>query len=137
MNSQHLRAFLWLRWRLRVNQWRRGGIANSVLLVLRLVLGVGFAIALFIVFLLIGCFMLADSSPTVLMYFWDGLILGFLFLWTTGLVADLQRAEALSLNNSCTCLFHSAGYSSSTTSAPCRAFTSSFSCLRWLAPAWD
>ena len=29
MNREHLRTFLWLRWRLRLNQLRRGGILAS------------------------------------------------------------------------------------------------------------
>ena len=32
MNWSHLRTFAWMRWRLGVNQLRRSGFANSVLL---------------------------------------------------------------------------------------------------------
>ena len=32
MNGQHLGAFFWLRWRLFLNQLKRGGIANAVIL---------------------------------------------------------------------------------------------------------
>ena len=31
MNREHLKAFLWLRWRLRVNQFRKAGAVNAVL----------------------------------------------------------------------------------------------------------
>ena len=31
MNGRHLQAFLWLRWRLLANQWRRAGRVNAVL----------------------------------------------------------------------------------------------------------
>ena len=32
MNWRHLRAFVWLRWRLLHNHWRRGGTLNAVLM---------------------------------------------------------------------------------------------------------
>ena len=32
MNWQHLRAFVWLRWRLLANRWQRGGTVNAVLM---------------------------------------------------------------------------------------------------------
>ena len=32
MNWEHLRAFVWLRWRLRFNQVRKGGIFNAIIL---------------------------------------------------------------------------------------------------------
>ena len=83
MNGQHFRAFLWLRWRLRVNQTRRGGMVNTILL-----LG---AATVLIVLLGIGLGALAAArrgsntdSKTVftsllfwsLPTFWTGLILG-------------------------------------------------------------
>ena len=39
MNRQHLSAFLWLRWRLRVNQFKRAGTANAVILAILAGLG--------------------------------------------------------------------------------------------------
>ena len=32
------------------------------------------------------------------MYVWDGLVVGFLFSWAIGLLAELQRSEVLSLD---------------------------------------
>ena len=44
MNWRHLRTFVWLRWRLTVNQWRKtgglGAVFAAVVLVAGLVLGV-------------------------------------------------------------------------------------------------
>jgi hypothetical protein len=98
VNWQHFRAFLWLRWRLLLNQMRRGGTANVVLMTLLLV-GAGLlAAALFAIFFLIGFFVLPRASPTGLMYVWDGLVVAFLFFWATGLIIELQRAEVLSLD---------------------------------------
>ena len=34
VNWQHLQAFVWLRWRLLVNQWRRAGAFNAVLMMI-------------------------------------------------------------------------------------------------------
>jgi hypothetical protein len=98
VNRQHLRAFFWLHWRLRVNQMKRGGTANLVLLIILAVGAVLLSCFLFIVFLLLGLFGLESASPTVIMYIWDGLVLGYLFFWLIGLLTDLQRSEALSLD---------------------------------------
>ncbi|HTU88645.1 MAG TPA: hypothetical protein VMF69_00975 [Gemmataceae bacterium] len=97
MNWQHLSAFLWLRWRLQINQLKRGGIANAVILVILAVAAIVSAVVLFVVFLSVGLF-LNDASPTTLMYILDGVVVAFLFLWATGLLQELQRSEALSLN---------------------------------------
>jgi ABC-2 type transport system permease protein len=97
VNMQHLLAFLWLRWRLRSNQMRRGGIANVVMLTILLVASVAIAVGLFFIFLVVGLFALKEASGAVLMYVLDGVVLAFLFFWATGLLAELQRSEALSL----------------------------------------
>lgn len=98
MNSQHLRAFIWLRWRLRINQMKRGGIANFVILtILAIAAGVA-AVGFFVGFFTFGLFALNDASPDGLMYLFDGAVIAFLFLWTTGLLSELQRSEVLSLD---------------------------------------
>jgi ABC-2 type transport system permease protein len=98
VNLEHFRAFLWLRWRLRINQMKRGGVANLIALAILTVAGVVASIVLFFVFLGIGLFALNDSPPVYLMYIWDGLVVAFLFFWIIGLFTELQRSEALSLN---------------------------------------
>lgn len=97
MNGQHLRAFLWLRWRLRVNQLKRGGLLNAVILTILAAASILAGGTLFVVFFFLGLFKLQDASPDVLMYIWDGLVVAFLFSWTTGLLTELQRSESLSL----------------------------------------
>lgn len=97
MNGQHLRAFLWLRWRLRINQLKRGGVANAVILTIATVASVVLACILFVAAFAVGLFALKDVSPAVLMYVWDGLAVAFLFFWFSGLLTELQRSEALSL----------------------------------------
>jgi hypothetical protein len=97
MNGQHLRAFLWLRWRIRLNQLKRGGTANVVILAILTALGAVLAVGLFVGLFLVGLFVLPEAPPQVVLYVWDGLVLAF-FFWATGLLMDLQRAEALSLD---------------------------------------
>lgn len=98
MNREHVRAFLWLRWRLLINQLKRGGIANTI--VLTLIAGGGLMISggLFLVLFFVGFLALGDVSPPVVLYVWDGLIIAFLFAWSIGLLTDLQRSEVLSLD---------------------------------------
>jgi ABC-2 type transport system permease protein len=98
VNPQHFRAFLWLRWRLLVNRLRRGGIANVVVLGILAVFGTFFAVGLFAGLFLVGLFVLADVSPAILMFVWDGVAVAFLFMWATGLLMELQRSEVLSLD---------------------------------------
>jgi hypothetical protein len=98
MNAQHLRAFLWLRWRLRVNRLKRGGTANLVAGAILVGIVVLLGIALFFILLLTGVYALADARPSAVMYAWDAVVAVFLFVWATGVMADLQRAEALSLD---------------------------------------
>ncbi|MGQ0636140.1 MAG: hypothetical protein ACT4QC_16125 [Planctomycetaceae bacterium] len=98
MNWQHLQAFLWLRWRLLVNQARRAGAINSILVTIvtagALLVAVPSSIACFV----IGIYAFPEAPAAQLLYIWDGVIVGFLFFWTIGLMTDLQRSEALSLS---------------------------------------
>lgn len=98
MNWQHFRAFLWLRWRLLVNQLRRGGAANVVILAILAAFGACFVVALFLTLFLVGLFVLPEAPPAVLLYVWDGLVVAFLASWATGLIVELQRSEVLSLD---------------------------------------
>lgn len=97
MNWQHLQAFLWLHWRLLVNQWRRGGAINGILMIVVAWCALILVAPLFIGALVLGIFALPDAEPVHLLYTWDGLLLVFLFFWSIGLVTDLQRTETLSL----------------------------------------
>jgi len=97
MNGQHLWAFLWLRWRLRINQLKRGGIANAVILAILTVAAIASAAILFVICLVVGLYALNDAPPAVLLYVLDGVVGAFLFLWMTGLIQELQRSEPLSL----------------------------------------
>jgi ABC-2 type transport system permease protein len=98
VNWQQFQTFLWLRWRLRINQLRRAGTANFVILAVLAAAALVVAVLLFAGCLLVGLFALPQASPGVLLLVWDGLIVAFLFCWCIGLITDLQRSEVLSLD---------------------------------------
>lgn len=98
MNGQHLRTFLWLRWRLLANQARRWGKLNYVLMMIVAVCAAGLAAPLFIACMLTGFYAFNPSQPAVWLYVWDGLVAGFLLFWGIGLLTELQRTESLSLS---------------------------------------
>lgn len=98
MNVQHLRTFLWLRWRLFANQTRRWGAWNYVLTMIVAAGAVGVALPLFVACFLVGWFAFTETQPVVLLYVWDGLVVGFMFFWGIELLTELQRTETLSLS---------------------------------------
>jgi len=97
VNWQHLTLIIWLRWRLSYNQWRRAGMVNAVLTVGLVIGALISSVLAFFAALIVGCLMLPKAEPDHMMYIWDLLILSFLFLWSMGVVAELQRSEFLSL----------------------------------------
>jgi ABC-2 type transport system permease protein len=98
VNWQHLSAFIWLRYRLRVNQLSRSGIVNQVILSLFAVAGIVAVMGAFFGGLLIGLFAFRHAQPVVRMWVWDGLIVAFLFSWMIGLLTELQRTDGLALD---------------------------------------
>jgi hypothetical protein len=97
VNWRHWQAFVWLRWRLLVNQWRRGGKLNVILFMIITFGSLITVIPLFIGGFLLGLYAIPKAAPAHLMYTWDILIAAFLFFWGIGLVTELQRTEPLSL----------------------------------------
>ncbi len=98
MNWQHLQAFCWLRWRLLVNQWRRAGTVNAVLMMIVAIGALVTAVPSFIACFMVGLYVIPKAAPLHLMLAWDALIVGFLFFWSIGLVTELQRTEPISLS---------------------------------------
>ena len=98
MNWQHLQAFVWLRWRMMVNQWRRAGAFSAVLMMVLAVGAVVAAAPLFIGSFALGVYAIPKGTPMHLLYVCDGLIVAFLVFWIIGLVMELQRTEPLSLS---------------------------------------
>jgi ABC-2 type transport system permease protein len=98
VNPAHLRAFVWLRWRLRVNQLKKGGIANTVLLVLLAVGAVVLAVGMFVGGLAGGFFGMPQAGPVGRLIVWDAVVVAFLFTWMIGLLTELQRTDVLTLD---------------------------------------
>ena len=98
MNWQHLQAFVWLRWRLLVNQFRRAGAVNAVLVTIFAVGAMVAVIPLFIAAFLVGTYAIPEASPAHLLYAWDGVIVAFLFFWSIGVLTELQRTEPMALS---------------------------------------
>lgn len=100
MNPEHLKAFLWLRWRLWINQLRRGGIANTVILG---ILAVGVVLAglgLFVGSFLLGWLLLPHPKvpSIVILIVWAVLLCLYLMGWGLSLLQELQRSDVLSLD---------------------------------------
>lgn len=98
MNWRHLRAFVWLRWRLLVNQWRRAGRLNAVLMMVVVVAALVTAAPLFLGCFVLGTYAIPKAAPAHLLYAWDAIIVAFLFFWGVGLLTELQRSDPLSLS---------------------------------------
>jgi ABC-2 type transport system permease protein len=98
VNREHFLAFLWLRWRLRVNQFRKAGTLNTVFFFVFIVLALSAAVGLIVAGFLVGYLAMPQAPPWVHLLVWDGIISVFLFFWTIGLLSDLQRSEALAID---------------------------------------
>lgn len=98
MNWAHLATVGWLRWRLSVNQLRRAGTTGAlVAVILTVLLGAG-GLGLLIAGFLVGWQALATAPAVTVMFAWDVVIAGFALLWMAGLISELQRADAISLD---------------------------------------
>lgn len=98
MNREHLLAFLWLRWRLQVNQFRKAGALNAILFFMVVGFAIVGSIAAFIAGVLVGWLALPEASAAVRLYVWAGIVTSFLFFWAIGVLIDLHRTDALSLD---------------------------------------
>ena len=96
---EHLNTYIWVRWRLSVNQVRRSGTVGVIIAAILSGLRILGGVITFIVGLLIGLLALSRVEPRVMMIVWDGVTVGFIFFWMIGLMSELQRSELLSLDN--------------------------------------
>lgn len=95
MIGSQLRTILWLRWRLSKNQWSRHGRFNAVLTILFVVAGLTTALAGGIVGIYAGSHALAKAPPRMMLLVWDAIIGVFSFFWMIGVMAEIQRSEAI------------------------------------------
>jgi hypothetical protein len=98
VNWQHLKTFLWLRWRLVANRNRRAGSASVILQILISIIAVVAGAGALVGGVAAGFFGLPQASPEVFLLIWDGIVIAFLFFWMTELLVELQRSELLSLD---------------------------------------
>jgi len=95
---KHFQTFVWLRWRIRVNQLRHSsGIGKA----LAAILLVSFAMSC-VALLASGCVM-GVILPRVVprenyFLFWDGLIALFCFIWMIFVATDVQRSDAITFD---------------------------------------
>jgi uncharacterized membrane protein len=97
VNWEHLKAIAWLRWRLSVNQWRRSGTLNLVIMLIIVATLMVTSVVCFFASIALGVFLLPKASAEHLFVMWDIIVVVFLFGWLIGLVSELQRSEPLSL----------------------------------------
>ncbi len=97
MNWQQLQTVLWLRWKLSLNQLKRGSSLNLVFGMLALIGGYCLAFGGIVAGFFLG-WKVAGPGPTeMLTLIWDLAAILFLFLWTFGMLAELQRSELIDL----------------------------------------
>jgi ABC-2 type transport system permease protein len=99
VNWEHLKTYIWLRWRLSVNQVRRSGALGAIIAAILTALRISGGVLTFIAGLLVGVLALRRAEPWVVMAIWDGVVAGFIFFWLIGLLSELQQTELLSLDN--------------------------------------
>src|SRR5580698_7857356 len=97
MNWSQLRTIIWLRWRLTRNQFARAGAVNAVLTIIFLIFAIVLSIGAGVGGIFAGAFGLTQVQPRVILIIWDAIVIAFLFLWFIGVVAELQRSQAIDL----------------------------------------
>ena len=94
----HLKTFLWLRWRLVANLSRRQGVLNFVLYCIIKLITAACACAALLIGYLLGSTSLTDQPVEAVMLVWDGLVVAYLIFTVIGIMVEVQQADMLSLN---------------------------------------
>jgi hypothetical protein len=97
MHSSQIRTILWLRWRLSVNQLRKGGTLNALLAAVLGIVIAALATTGAVVGVLAGWWGLIKARPWDLLGIYDVLVCFFLVLWMISIVAEIQRSETISI----------------------------------------
>jgi len=98
MNWEHLKTFLWLRWRLTANLNKRQGLLVTILVYLLLVFFALGGLAALAAGFLFGNIKMASLPAHEILTTWEMMVLLYLIFWMTGLMAELQRSDILSLD---------------------------------------
>ena len=97
MNRNQLKTILWLRWRLTQNQWSKSRGIGAVIGVIVALAFTTLAVLSFGGGLAAGALAFREADAEAIRWTWFGLTIAFLFLWTVGLLSELQRSEAIDL----------------------------------------
>ena len=98
MNWEHLRAFLWLRFRIAVNFGKKEGIFAMFLdTLIKIVILVG-VIGAFIIGIILGLVAMYEAQPVRVMMIWDVLLFMCIFFLMIGVMTELQSTDILSLD---------------------------------------
>lgn len=98
MNWEHLKTFLWLRWRLVANRNKRAGKGSVILQGILVAILISAGVLALVAGILVGFLVLPNTSSQNILLVWDGVVVLFLFFWMTELLVELQRSELLSLD---------------------------------------
>ncbi len=97
MNWDQFKTIAWLRWRLARNQWARGKNIGAALAAIATIVAGMSGLMAFCVGIVGGIYGMGKASLPVFWGVWLGASGIFLFLWTIGLLAELQRSEMIDL----------------------------------------
>jgi ABC-2 type transport system permease protein len=99
VNFRQLLAIVRMRWRITYNQLAKQGKLNAGIAIFIACAAILSTSLVFLVSITFGAFLMRELTPSTHMYIWDGLVCAFIVMWMFGLLTDLQRSDALSLNN--------------------------------------
>jgi len=94
----HFQTFLWLRWRIRVNQLSHGSRLGKALAAILLATVVIAGITLFLGGTLVGAIIPRYFPREYYFLMWDGLIAIFVLFWVIHVATDLQRSDAITFD---------------------------------------
>jgi hypothetical protein len=99
VSSGHVRAILWVRWRLLLRRTLRAGKLSNTVCAILVVLGALACLGSGLLSLVLGYEILHEGRSFHALMVWGVLTGLFLLFWLLGLVMDLQRAESMSFRH--------------------------------------
>ncbi len=94
----NFQTLVWLRWRIRLNQMRKGSLLGKVVAAILLVSFAATCFGLLFVGILLGVFSLRSVPSEYYFLFWDGFCALFCFLWFGRMATDIQRTDAITFD---------------------------------------
>ncbi len=94
----HFQTFLWLRWRIRVNQLSHGSKLGKALAAILLATVVIAGITFFVGGALVGAIVPRYIPREYYFLMWDGLVAIFVLFWVIHVATDLQRSDAITFD---------------------------------------